>query len=73
MYEKARKHGTARWATHGRRDERVWEKSTALLKNGSSLWHVIERTQLYVLVVSHHENDVWLLVQGRQRRQRSRV
>ena len=65
MYEETREHGTARWATHGRRDERVGEKRTALLENGSSLWHVIERTQLYVLVVSHHEDDVGLLVQGR--------
>lgn len=59
--EQSGEHGTSWRAAHGRRDERIWEKSPALFKNGPSFRHVVEWAKFNVLVVRHYQDDVGLL------------
>jgi len=59
--KEASKHRGARRAAHGRRDKRVREEGSTFFQDGSSLGHEIQRAELNVLVVRHHQDDVGLL------------
>ena len=61
MNEQTGEHRTSRRAAHWRRDERIREKSAALLENSSRFGHVLQRAEFHILVVRHHQDDIGLL------------